>query len=116
MDEELAFYRQHGSNMTSNIDKMLENRLKAVAHNQRQYHDMMPNEPKLTNMAYYMAHKGFASAYLGGLQLANARHNILRALKHRPQDVKLWGWYMQACLGRSMLLFLRRCKNALRSK
>lgn len=115
IDEELTFYRRHDSNMTSNIDKMRENRLKAIAHNHAQYHENMPNEPELTRLSYYMAHKGFAGEYLGGLQLAKARLNILQALKHRPQDFRLWGWYVQACLGKSMLLLLRRCKNALRS-
>ena len=116
IDEELSFYRRHGSNMTSNIDKMRENRLKAVEHNHRQYRDTVPNEPKLTSLSYYMAHRGFAGEYLGGLHLAKARQNIVQAPKHRPQDVQLWGWYVQACLGKSMLLFLRKCKNALRGK
>lgn len=115
IDKELAYYRQHGNNMTKNIDWMIENRLKAIRHNHDQYKDIVPNERHLTNEAYFMAYRGFGRDYLGNLELAKAKKYLALAIKHKPVYWRAYAWYLQACLGPGVLKFVRSAKKSLRS-
>lgn len=115
IDEELAYYRQHGNNMSKNIDWMIENRLKAIRHNHEQYKDVVPNEKALTNEAYFRAYRGFGGVYLGQLELAKARKYIGLAIRHKPTSWRTYVWYLQACLGKATLTTLRSMKGRLTS-
>lgn len=114
LDEELAYYRRHGSNMTSNTAWMRENRLKAIHHNHVLYRDTVPNEARMTRNAYYMAHRGFASEYLGALDLRSARAEILSAIRYNPLDPRMYFWLIQSLMGRKALVALRRLKSRLK--
>lgn len=113
IDKELAYYRQHGNNMSRNIDWMIENRLKAIRHNHDQYKGNVANEQHLTNEAYFMAYRGFGRVYLGNLELAKARKYLGLAIKHKPSYWRSYVWYLQACLGPSVLKLLRGLKKNL---
>lgn len=115
IDEELAYYRQHDSNMSQNIDWMIENRLKAIRHNHEQYKDIVTNENVLTNEAYFRAYRGFGGVYLGQLKLKKARKYIALAIKHNPKSLRMYFWFFQACMGKSILIFIRKLKNIIRS-
>lgn len=115
IDEELAYYRQHGNNMSRNIDWMIENRLKAIRHNHEQYKNVVANERALTNEAYFMAYRGFGGVYLGNLELSKARRYIALAIKHKPTSWRCYVWFLQACLGRGVLVFLRGAKEKMSS-
>ncbi|MCF6216336.1 MAG: glycosyltransferase [Emcibacter sp.] len=114
IDEELAYYRQHDSNMSQNIDWMIENRLKAIRHNHAQYKDIVANEGALTNEAYFRAYRGFGGVYLGQLELKKARRYIALAIKHNPKSLRMYLWLLQAYLGKNILTFVRKLKNIIR--
>lgn len=115
IDEELAYYRQHDSNMSKNIDWMIDNRIKAVRHNHDQYKNIVPDEELLTKQAYFMAYRGFGSVYLGNLDLKKARKYIALALKYNPKSVRTYFWYLQACSGKFILKTIRKLKKLLSS-
>lgn len=111
IDEKLSFYRQHGSNMSKDIDRMRENRLAAIQHNRRQYDGVVSNIEALTRNALYLAYRGFGGVYLGRLELGKARRDIGRAIRLKPWVLRNYLWYLQCLLGAGALRSLRAAKR-----
>lgn len=112
IDEKLSFYRQHGGNMSKDIDRMRENRLAAILHNRRQYEGLVDNIEPLTRNALYLAYRGFGGVYLGRLELAKARRDIGRAIRLKPWILRNYLWYLQCLLGAGTLRSLRAVKRS----
>ncbi len=111
IDEKLSFYRQHGGNMSKDIDRMRENRIAAIQHNRRQYDGVVPNIESLTRNALYLAYRGFGGVYLGQLELAKARRDIGRAILLKPWVLRNYLWYLQCLMGPGLLRALRSLKR-----
>ncbi|HEY8353177.1 MAG TPA: glycosyltransferase family A protein [Sphingomonadales bacterium] len=111
IDEKLSFYRQHGGNMSKDIDRMRENRIAAIQHNRRQYDGVVPNIESLTRNALYLAYRGFGGVYLGQLELAKARRDIGRAILLKPWVLRNYLWYLQCLMGPDLLRALRSLKR-----
>ncbi len=115
VDEPLTFYRKHGANMSSRIGHMRDYRLRVVANNEARYAGRSARLDRVLKLAYHRAHVSFGQVYLGQLSLGEARAELWRAIRRRPLDLRLYGWYAQAMLSAGILRRLRRTKHTLRA-
>lgn len=98
IDRPLTYYRVHPKNMSKNIDKMYDYRVKIID----KYLPKTNRDPLILekrSMALFFTYLAFGKQHIENLELRKARNNIIQAIKLRPYEMICYRLYFRTLFG-----------------
>lgn len=111
IDQPFVYYRRHSNNMSHNLDKMRKNRLQVIAKNAGNYQSLLKNHKKIIRSAYYTAYQFFGENYLWKGQVGPARLDLMRALRYKPFNNRIYLMLLKTLLGKTLLAKIRKMRS-----